>query len=72
MFRKRQCETPATSPVATLARFTVADALAGLIPLLSKMRRRRRAEAHPERAVDEGGEEPRQADDDQVVHAAKP
>ena len=37
MFPKRQCETPAASPVKTLAMFTLADAAAGLTPVLSRM-----------------------------------
>ena len=37
MLPKRQCATPATSPVATLARFTVVDTAAGDRPVLSRM-----------------------------------
>ena len=37
MFLKRQCDTPAATPVATLARLMLADAAAGLTPALSRM-----------------------------------
>ena len=36
MLRSRQCDTPATTPVTTLARLTEVDTAPGLMPVLSK------------------------------------
>jgi hypothetical protein len=63
---KRQCAVPDASVVPISARWTVAEAIAGAAPAARS--RRRDAIGHPERAVDELGDQPEDSEYQELLH----